>query len=145
MAKVCISSVVDAPVEDVWAKVRDFNALPEWHPAIATSRIEGGGPSDQVGCVRNFALKGGGTIREKLLALDDVRHSCTYSILESPMPVENYVAKLRLLPVTDGNWTYAEWTAEFDCPAEQEKGLVQSIGQGVFQGGFDALKSFFAR
>ena len=143
MTSIFTSSVIDAPVDDVWAKIRDFNALPDWHPAIADSRIEGDEPSDRVGCIRNFNLKDGGNIREQLLALNDVEHLCTYSILISPMPVENYVATLRLVPVTDGNRTYAEWTATFNCPAEAEAGMIETIGSGVFQGGFDSLKGIF--
>ena len=143
MAEVYTSSIIDAPAERVWARIRDFNALPAWHPLIAESRIEGGAPSDQVGCVRDFRLKDGGRIREKLLALSDYEFSCSYSILESPMGVENYVATLKLTPVTDGNRTFAEWSAEFDCAAEAESQLVSDIGGGVFQGGFDALKHHF--
>ena len=41
-------------------------------------------------------------IRERLLALSDYDYSCTYAILESPMGVDNYVATLKLTPVTDG-------------------------------------------
>ena len=47
------------------------------------------------------------------------------------------------VPITDGNRTFAEWTAEFDCAEARERELAQTIGQGVFQGGFDALKSQF--
>jgi polyketide cyclase/dehydrase/lipid transport protein len=143
MVKVYISSVIDAPADRVWAVIRDFNALPAWHPAIADSRIEGNQPSDKVGCIRNFNLKAGGNIREQLLALSDYDYVCTYAILASPMAVENYVATLKLSPITDGNRSYAEWTAEFDCAPEREKQLAQDIGQGVFQGGFDALKRRF--
>jgi hypothetical protein len=143
MVKVFTSSVIDAPADRVWAVIRDFNALPAWHPAIADSRIEGNQPSDKVGCIRNFNLKSGGNIREQLLALSDYDYVCTYAILVSPMGVENYVATLKLMPITDGNRTYAEWTAEFDCAPEREKQLAQDIGHGVFQGGFDALKRRF--
>ena len=143
MAEVYTSSIINAPADRVWARIRDFNALPAWHPLIAESRIEGGAPSDKVGCVRDFRLNDGGRIREKLLALSDYDFSCTYSILESPMGVENYVATLKLTPVTDGNRTFAEWSAEFDCAAEAEAQLVSDIGGNVFQGGFDALKSHF--
>lgn len=135
--------MIDAPVDKVWSIIRDFNALPAWHPAVADSHIEDGEPSDRVGCIRNFNLQDGGNIREQLLALSDVDHLCTYSILVSPMPVENYVATLRLLQVTDGNRTYAEWIAEFACSPEEEDGLIGLIGGGVFQGGFNALKSTF--
>lgn len=145
MPHVYTSSVIGASADRVWAAVRDFNALPDWHPNIAESRIEGGAPSDQVGCVRAFRLHDGGAIREKLLALSDYEFCCTYSILESPMGVENYVATLKLTPITDGSRTFAEWSAEFDCQPEREAELVQQIGQGVFQGGFDALKERFGR
>ena len=143
MIKVYTSSVIDASADAVWAHVRDFNGLPKWHPAIADSRIEGNWPSDRVGCIRNFQLRDGGTIREQLLSLSDYDYQCIYSILESPMGVENYTATLKLTPVTDGNRTFAEWSAEFDSPPGQERKLADSIGQGVFQAGFDALKSYF--
>jgi hypothetical protein len=112
----------------------------ELAPAIAESRIEGGEPSDKSGCVGDFRLRNGDRIREKLLGLSGYGMFCTYAILESPMGVENYVATLRLTPVTDGERTFAEWTAEFDCAPEHEGELIADIGGGVFQGRFDALK-----
>jgi hypothetical protein len=143
--KVYVSSVIDAPADQVWTLIRDFNALPKWTPFVAESRIEGGQPADAVGCVRHFRLKDGGVIREQLLALSDFDFECTYAILESPMGVENYVATLKLTPVTDGNRAFAEWWAEFDCAPDREQALAQQIGQGVFQAGLDALKGLFRR
>ncbi len=75
MIKVYVSSVIDAPADQVWAQIRDFNALPKWTPFVAESRIEGGMAPDTVGCVRNFRLKDGGVIREQLLALVRLRFS----------------------------------------------------------------------
>jgi hypothetical protein len=95
--------------------------------------------------VRNFRLVDGGELREQLLTLSDCDYQCTYSILDSPMPLSNYIATLKLTPITDGNRTFAEWSAEFDCDPSQERELAESIGQGVFQVGFDALKQRFAR
>ena len=81
MIRILRSSVIDHSVDTVWGKIRDFNDLPGWHPAIADSQIEGGLSSDQVGCIRNFNLKDdGGNIREQLLTLSDKEHTCTYSI-----------------------------------------------------------------
>ena len=145
MIKVYVSSVVDAPADAVWRVVRDFNGLPRWTPFVAESRIEQNLPADRIGCVRNFRLKDGGTIREQLLTLSDYDYQCTYSILESPMGVENYVSTLKLTPVTDGARSFAEWSAEFDCDAARERALVEQIGAGVFQGGFEALKRHFGR
>ncbi|MBA2413830.1 MAG: SRPBCC family protein [Burkholderiaceae bacterium] len=145
MIRVYTSSVIDAPADAVWQQVRDFNGMPAWNPGVAESRIEAGMPSDRVGCVRNFRTRDGGVIREQLLTLSDFEYECTYSILESPMGVDNYIATLKLTPITDGNRTFAEWSAEFDCPPGRERELTQQIGQGVFQGGFDALKQRFLK
>ena len=102
MIKVYTSSVIEAPADAVWAHVRDFNGLARWTPFVVESRIEEGQPADRIGCVRNFRLRDGGVIRERLLTLSDYDYQCTYAILESPMGVENYVATLKLTPVTDG-------------------------------------------
>ena len=143
MVRVYVSTVIDAGADSVWARIRDFNGLPQWHPGIADSRIENSEAADKIGCVRHFHTRDGGTIRERLLALSDYEFSCTYAILDSPMGVENYVATLKLTPVTDGSRTFAEWSAEFDCDDERAGALSVQIGGGVFQGGFDALKRHF--
>ena len=141
MTHVFTSSVLDHPIGVVWATIRDFNGLPDWNPNVTESHIENGRASDSVGCVRNFTLVDGGKLREQLLDFSDLDHSCTYSILESPMPVKDYIATLRCLPVTDGARTYVEWVADFDCPPEEEAGLIEGIGQDVFQASFDALRA----
>ena len=141
MTRVYVSSAIDAPVAKVWAVIRDFNALPAWVPAIADSEIEAGLPADRVGCVRNFHTKDGGHLREQLVALSDQHHSFTYTILDSPLGVSNYVATVNLSRITDGDRSFIEWTAEFDCAAGREAELTQFVGQGVFQAGFDRLKT----
>jgi hypothetical protein len=145
MARVYVSSVIPAPAATVWQTIRNFNGLPDWTPFVAESRIEQHQLADQIGCIRNFKLKDGGVIRERLLSLSDYDMSCSYSILESPMGVENYRATLALTPITDGNQCFAEWTAEFDAAPEREAGLVEFISRDVFQGAFTSLKQRFSR
>ena len=144
MARVYVSSIIDAPAAKVWAKVRDFNALPRWVPAVRESRIENGEPADKIGCVRDFHLQNGDHLRERLLGLSDYDMFCTYSILILPMPLTDYIATLRLTPVTDGDKTFAEWTAEFECAPELAADLVAGIETNVFQAGFDSLKRLMA-
>src|SRR5262249_5731090 len=66
LKKVILPTVIDAPIERVWAVLRDFNSHDQWHDIVASSRIEGRERSDQVGCVRSFTLKDGHRIREQL-------------------------------------------------------------------------------
>jgi hypothetical protein len=119
--------------------------MANWHPSIGSSRIENAQPADKVGCVRNFQLKDGSRIREKLLALSDYDYSFTYAILDSPMDLSDYIASLRLFPVTEGNRCFIEWWAEFDCRPEIAAELAETVGDGVFQAGFDALKKRFGK
>ena len=143
MARIYTSSVINASAGKVWDRIRDFNGLPRWHPRISDSRIEDALPADKVGCIRNFNLQNGDNIREQLLGLSDYDMFCTYGILESPMPLNDYIATLRLTPVTDCERCFAEWSAEFSCDPSVEEDLVNGIGTDVFQTGFDALKRHF--
>jgi hypothetical protein len=51
---------------------------------------------------------------------------------------------LQLLPVTDTNQTYAQWTCEFNCTPDVEADLMNTV-RSVYQGGFDSLKGHFSR
>lgn len=144
MATVSISSVIDAPIEKVWARIRDFNGLPSWHPRMVESHIEDGKAPTEIGCVRNFKVASGATVRERLVAFSDDDWMVTYSIIGHPMPITNHSSTLRLERVTDGDRTYAVWTAEFDAPADQADAMAKGMGENVFQGGFNALKAHFA-
>jgi uncharacterized protein YndB with AHSA1/START domain len=140
MARAYASTILDAPIETVWATIRDFNGLPSWHPAIARSEIEDGLDADVVGCVRRFWLQDGTMVRERLLHLDDRFTSFSYNFETPAFPVENYRARVRLMPVTKTDQTFAEWEAAFD-EAPQDRGkYVEIISNAVFQGGWDALK-----
>ncbi|MEX2693105.1 SRPBCC family protein [Rhizobium mongolense] len=143
MARVYVSSVINAEASNVWARIRDFNALAKWHPRIRDSRIEDALPADKIGCIRSIHLQNGDTIREQLVALSDYDLFYSYTMLEGPMPLSDYMATLRLTPVTDGARTFAEWSAEFSCDPANETDLTNTLGSSVFQGGFDALKRHF--
>lgn len=138
MPRIYVSSAVEAPIETVWAYVRDFNSLPKWFPGVIDSYIETGKPSDQVGCVRNFGLEDGARMREQLLAFSDPEHSFTYKMIDGPLPVQNYVASVRLLPVTEGNHTFAEYEVTFDCAPAQEDQLMASLNN-IYRAAFEHL------
>jgi len=143
MTTVTISSIIDAPVEKVWARIRDFNGLPSWHPRMVESHIEDGKKATEIGCVRNFTLASGPKLREQLTAFSDDEFLVSYAILETPQPISNHSATLQLRRITDGDRTYAEWTASFDAPAGEADKLAAGMGANVFQGGFNALQEHF--
>ncbi|MBN9258567.1 MULTISPECIES: zinc-binding dehydrogenase [unclassified Mesorhizobium] len=140
MVEVRRSTIIDAPIGDVWAILRDFNSHHRWHPAIAFSEIEGGDPVDAVGSVRRFRLADGAELREQLLALSDKESRLNYCLLEAPLPLMGYVASIRLKPVTDGNATFWEWRSSFNPPAHRRDELVSLVAEGIYQAGFTAVR-----
>ncbi len=77
-----------ASADAVWAKIGDFCGIGNWHPAIEKCALSADGK------MRTLSLKGGGTIVEKLEKRDDAAHSYSYSIVESPLPVANYMSTI---------------------------------------------------
>ncbi len=140
LQKVVRSTIIDAPIDRVWAVLRDFNSHDQWHDVVYQSRIEGGERSDQVGCVRSFTLKDGNRIREQLLALSDTEHKSTYCIVEATVPLQRYVSTLTLKPVTDGNRTFWHWESTFATPPGMERELRDMVAQGVYEAGFANLR-----
>ncbi len=145
MPKVVRSTVIEAPVETVWGVLRDFNGHDRWHPAVAESHIERGQSADRVGCVRRFRLQDGSELRERLLTLSDADMAFTYCLLETPIPLLNYVAHVRLAPVTDADHTFWHWESRFDTPAGREDELARMVGQNIYEGGFAAIREHLAK
>jgi FAD binding domain in molybdopterin dehydrogenase len=58
----------------------------------------------------------------------------SYCLLDTPIPLLNYVAHLRLLPVTDGNRTFWQWESRFDTPPGEEQALATLGRRGRLPG-----------
>ncbi|HEY1940869.1 MAG TPA: zinc-binding dehydrogenase [Roseiarcus sp.] len=140
MARIRRSTVIAAPIDRVWAILRDFNGHDRWHPAVERSEVEFGEPSDKVGCIRHFQLRDGAMLREQLLSLSDRDHSFRYFIVEAPVPLRNYVAEMRLSPVSSDGSTFCEWRAEFEPPPAERDPLTRFVREEIIDAGFEALR-----
>ena len=136
MTKVSMSLNLGVSADKVWDLIGGFNALPDWHPAIEKSEIEGEGK----GSVRTLHLAGGGTITERLEQLDDDGKHYSYAILSSPLPVADYKGTIRLQD--DGDGCKVVWESEFQ-PAGAPEGDAIDVIRGIYQAGFDNLKKMY--
>ena len=136
---------IDAPAAKVWDAVKDFNALNSWHPAVATDEIVEG-KNNVAGAVRLLTLKGGGTIKEKLLSYDSAGRSFKYAIVDGVIPVSSYQSTF-IVKSSGDNQSSVTWSGHFkrknvgDNPADNEndKAAKDTIN-GVYQSGLDNLK-----
>jgi NADPH:quinone reductase len=140
MTRLRCSTIIDAPIDRVWTVLRDFNGHDHWHPAVERSEIELDEPSDKVGCVRKFRLRDGAVLREQLLSLSDRDRSFRYFIVEAPVPLHDYVADMRLRPVTSDGSTYCEWRAWFNPPLSERAALARFVREEIMMAGFAALR-----
>ena len=135
----------DASASKVWNATKDFDGLAKWHPALASDEIVEG-TNNTVGAVRVLTLKGGGTIKEKLLAFSAANHSFKYAIVESVLPVSDYSSTFVVKSLGKGK-SSVTWSGRYkrknvgDNPGEKEndKTATDTI-DGVYQSGLDNLK-----
>jgi len=129
-----VSSVVNAPAEKVWAIIRRFDAVVDWLPFVKSSPIEDGGDPTRVGCIRVLTQTDGEVFREVLVALSDAERSYSYTFVSSPVPVRNHQTTLRVLPITDGDRSYVEWSSRFDIDPKYEAQLVDLMNRNFLAG-----------
>lgn len=145
MQRVIRSTVIEFPVETVWDLARQFNGHAHWHPAIASSEIERADTDDTVGCVRRFRLADGQELREQLLSLSEADMAYSYCLLDTPIPLFNYVAHFRIFPITDGDHSFCEWESRFNTIAGQEQAMAELVGEGIYMAGFRALSQYLLK
>lgn len=133
------STVIDAPVEQVWALLDDFARWHDWIPRLESIAMDEGLDQAPVGSTRVVGLPGGKSIRERLLFKDAVRQTLAYTFDgPQPYPVRRYVGTVRVEPVTTTDQTFVNWTADFDADATDEQRAAELFTK-TYLGFFDCL------
>jgi hypothetical protein len=129
------NAVVETDAARTWSVIKQFGGISMWHPAIDESVIENGGSDGEVGCIRRLTLRGGAVLRERLLAADDSQLGLAYRFEEAPLPVDDYVMTINLVPLTAQPRTVIQWTARFDLRQPDPQGdLLASIRALIIDG-----------
>ena len=116
MGKCYNSVVVKAPVDKVWATIRDFHKIQDWAPnVISDVKVVGALKGDQIGAKRVL----NDAFHETLQGLDDVARTIQYTIDDGPGPVaknavRNYVGTVKVYPITSDGSTFVEWLSSYD-------------------------------
>ncbi len=134
MPKIAVEEDYAASAAVVWKKLADFGGLASWMPGVASCDTEG----DGVGAVRKLAM-GPVEVVERLENFDDAGRSLSYSIIEGPMPVQNYLATISVRE-TGADACHVDWTASFDLPDGLTEEQIAPGLQGAYGGALKALK-----
>ena len=134
MAGIDVTRDFQAKADTVWATLRDFGGLSEWMPGIGGCELEGEG----IGSVRSVAM-GPATVKERLESFDDAARSLSYSIVEGPLPAQDYLATIRVTE-TGAESCRVDWTARFELPEGLTQEQIAPALEGAYGGALDALK-----
>lgn len=137
----CNSAVVAAPIDQVWARLRDFHDLSAFPNVVQKVGKVGDALGTQIGARRVL----NDAFHETLLALDDEAHVIRYSIDDGPEAtskenVQGYIGEVRVLPVTSDNTTYVLWTSSW----ESSGGGVAEFCNPIYQALLGDLQESFA-
>jgi hypothetical protein len=128
---ITVKKRIEAPglPPQVWEIAGGFCAIKTWHPAVADCVESKEGDAT----FRTITLKDGGKLKEKLTGKDDLSYS--YEIVESPLPVKNYKAKLWMEVDDEPNRSVIYWQADFDANGatddEAKAKITTILGDGI--------------
>lgn len=135
MSDVAVNLDFTSSADAVFKELADFGGIAAWNPGIVSCKLDGNG----IGAVRSIEMPGGVVMEERLEALDDSERSLSYSIIGGPLPVNNYLATIKV-SATDGGCR-VDWEANFDAPeGVPAEGIAGGIS-GAYSGMLDALKA----
>ncbi len=145
MPKTYVSTIIPAPLDEVWKVLRDFRRVQEYHSYIVSIEFPGNLAGDQIGCMRIAVNAQGMRVVERLLALSDLDHSGSYQLVEVGIPVANFIGHFRAFRLTDGGETVVEWRSEFDYTGDQDAGeIVTFLENVIYMDCLNGLKKMFA-
>ncbi|WP_330455562.1 SRPBCC family protein [Streptomyces sp. NBC_00820] len=134
MASTSVSRIVPASPEHVWRLIGGFDSLPDWLPFIPSSTLEDGGR------MRRLSDAEGQTIVERLISFDEEQRFYSYSIVEAPFPVTDYLSTLRVYAVTgDDAVSEVQWSGRF-TPRDVPDADVVALFTGIYSDGLEALR-----
>ena len=120
-----------------WQLMGGFDSLPDWLPFIPKSVVSEGGR------VRTLTTSDGGTVIERLEAFDNRQRSYSYSIIQAPFPVVDYLSTIAVVATADSNITRVEWSGSF-TPVNVSDADAEALFSGIYRDGLQALKNNFS-
>ncbi|MDZ4827758.1 MAG: SRPBCC family protein [Actinomycetota bacterium] len=115
---------IAASPDDVWKLVGDFGGLADWMPGMEGCTLEG-----DVRTIKTMGIE----IKEQLKSSDDAARQVSYSIIDSPMPLQNHLATITVTPAGAGS--HVTWAVAV-TPDE-----MLGAFQPIYQQSLDALKA----
>ncbi len=140
MGKTYQTAVINAPVDRVWSRIRNFHDLSWGSAVVEKCEAVGKKPGDQVGAGRIL----NDAFHETLVEFSELNRSFKYSIDDGPAPVskndvKDYIGSVRLIPITDNDTCLIEWSSSWESATDDACEFCHNIYVALI----DELKKAF--
>lgn len=151
---------INADPATVWAAIKDFDKIHEWHPAVASTLASGGNAPE---ATRTLTLENGATVENVLNRYDAEKMSFQYDIVSaSPVgqvdiegetfdvpvvPVSRYKGWVKVEPEAAGSKVtmtgkfFRAYTGNHYEPEEVNDATARTAVSGMYRAGLDNLKT----
>ena len=137
MGQARVVDEIAASPEALWALVRDFGGVQRWNPTLTSCVLDKPG----IGGVRTLTM-GEVTIRERLERLDEATKTLSYSIIEAPLPVRDYLATIAVSGSGPGR-SRIVWSSTFEPGGMTDEQLTQ-LFEGIYRQAIEGLRRALA-
>ena len=133
--------ILEAPPEEAWDAIKDFDSIHTWHPA-AESTVMLVGENGKPLAVREFQTTDGGFVISELLEYDEAKRWFKYRIIKTSFPLRGYVGEMQVVPTDDGG-SEVSWSAQVERPDPEvghEGPPLEEMLHGIVRSGLDNLR-----
>ena len=116
MKKLCEAEIFECSSNTLWEILSDVSRG-DWVPTLKEITLEGD--------CRLFEMEGMGTVKERILLLDNESMRLQYSAVETPTPIQHHLATMQISSI-DESHCELEWTTEIEPEV-----FAEAVHQGM--------------
>jgi hypothetical protein len=138
MGQARVEDEIAVSADVLWELLRDFGGVQRWNPTLRSCELDKPG----IGGVRTIKM-GEVTVREQLEKLDDGAKALSYSIVEAPVPVRNYLATIEVAEAGPSR-SRIVWSSTFEPVGMTDEQATQ-LFDGIYRQAIDGLRAALVR
>lgn len=128
MGKTYQTAVINAPVGQVWNRIKNFHDMSWASGVIEKCEAVGDRLGNQIGARRIL----NDAFQETLVELSEIDKSFKYTIDDGPAPVskddvKDYVGAVRLISITENDTCLIEWSSHWESPKDDACDFCHNI------------------
>ena len=135
MSRLLVEKSFKASVGEVWETIKAFKHPEHFMPFVESSETEG----DGVGMRRTMKFRDGSHAIEKLHKIDENERYILYKLIYSPLPVNEYMARVKLRHDGEGT-VQVTWESRFNILPDNSSEEIENQLKATYNLSIEGLE-----